>query len=95
MGLSVPIIDISGLNSNNTNEVDRLISKACKEWGFFYAINHGVDLKLVNQAVDLGLEFFRLPKEFKNTVARTEVSDSDLNIYRDSFFTTFHTFYTD
>lgn len=72
--LSVPIIDISGLFANNANEVDRQISKACEEWGFFYAVNHGVDLKLIQRTIDLGLEFFHLPKDFKNTVARSEVS---------------------
>ncbi|XP_037046351.1 probable 2-oxoglutarate-dependent dioxygenase At3g111800 [Bradysia coprophila] len=82
--LSVPIIDISSLNSNNsTDEIDRQIHKACEEWGFFYVINHGVDLELIQQAVDLGLEFFNLPKELKNMVARSEknlqgYSDSEL-----------------
>jgi len=84
--LSVPIIDISGLNLNNStlaNEVDTQIRKACEEWGFFYAINHGVDLSLIERATDLGLEFFNLPKDFKNTVARSEsnfqgYSDSEL-----------------
>lgn len=75
--LSVPIIDISLFNLNDstlTNDIDQQISKACEEWGFFYVINHGVDLKLIQQAVDLGLEFFNLPKDLKNVVARTEVS---------------------
>lgn len=75
-GLSVPIIDISQLHANtSTDEIDRQISKACEEWGFFYVINHGVDLQLIQQAVDLGLEFFNLPKDLKNKVARTEVSE--------------------
>ncbi len=72
----MPIIDISLINSNNStaiDEIDRQISKACEEWGFFYVINHGVDLKLIQRAVDLGLEFFNLPIEMKNMVARTEV----------------------
>lgn len=74
--LSLPIIDISGLNSDDfasIHLVDQQISKACEEWGFFYAINHGVDPKLIQRATDLGLEFFHLSKDFKNTVARTEV----------------------
>lgn len=76
--LSVPIIDISLLNLSNStsiDEIDRQISKACEEWGFFYVINHGVDLKLIQQAVDLGKEFFKLPKDLKNEVARSEVSE--------------------
>lgn len=74
MGLSVPIIDISLLGSSiSIDEIDRQISEACEEWGFFYAVNHGVDLKLIQQAVDLGIEFFNLPKALKNLVARTEV----------------------
>lgn len=73
----MPIIDISLLNSNgSTDEIDRQINKACEEWGFFYVINHGVDLQLIQQAVDLGLEFFNLPKDVKNLVARSEVMSS-------------------
>lgn len=74
--LTVPVIDISPLYSNDSfaiDEIDRKISKACEEWGFFYAINHGVDLELVQRAVDLGLEFFNLPKDVKNMVVRSEV----------------------
>lgn len=78
--LSVPIIDISGLfssNASSTDEVDRQIAKACEEWGFFYAVNHGVDAKLIQKAIDLGIEFFHLPKDFKNKVVRREVSTSN------------------
>lgn len=75
--LSVPIIDISGLFTNNSCEVDQQIKKACEEWGFFYVVNHGVDLKLIQRAIDLGLEFFHLQKDFKKLVARSEVSVSN------------------
>lgn len=81
VNLSVPIIDISGLRSNDPpviDKVDQQISEACEQWGFFYVINHGVDLELIQRATDVGLEFFHLSKDLKNSVARTEVSRCEI-----------------
>lgn len=50
----VPVIDISGLAGNDpaikqgiANEIDR----ACRGSGFFYAANHGVDLKALQNVI--------------------------------------------
>jgi isopenicillin N synthase-like dioxygenase len=76
--LSVPSIDISSLSSPN-NSAEKIktlkaIGDACEEWGFFYIVNHGVDTSLVQKATSLGHKFFEMPKEFKNKVARREVT---------------------
>ncbi|TKY69487.1 SRG1 protein [Spatholobus suberectus] len=60
----VPVIDLSKLLSENATELEQL-DHACKEWGFFQLINHGVDLSLVEN-VKIGVEeFFSLPMEEK------------------------------
>lgn len=44
---SVPVIDISGLSGNDAGvkkEIANQIDRACRDSGFFYAANHGVDL---------------------------------------------------
>lgn len=78
MVLSVPTIDISALRaSNDVSEKSKVIQQigdACEQWGFFYVVNHGVDLDLVEKATTLGKLFFHMPKEIKDKVARSEVS---------------------
>lgn len=60
----VPVIDLSKLLSEDATELDKL-DHACKEWGFFQLINHGVDLSLMEN-VKIGVEeFFSLQMEEK------------------------------
>jgi hypothetical protein len=52
-GESVPVIDIAGITQNASGEaahqaVDE-IAKACREWGFFQVINHGISDELIDQ----------------------------------------------
>ncbi|XP_020237177.1 protein SRG1 [Cajanus cajan] len=61
----VPIIDLHKLLSEDGTELEKL-NHACKEWGFFQLINHGVKPSLI-QNVKIGVqEFFSLPIEEKN-----------------------------
>jgi len=41
----IPIIDVSALVSGNEDrpEVAGRIGQACRDWGFFYIVGHGVD----------------------------------------------------
>ncbi|XP_024640297.1 protein SRG1 isoform X2 [Medicago truncatula] len=60
----VPVIDLSKLLSEDATELEKL-DQACKEWGFFQLINHGVDPLLVEN-VKIGVqEFLSLPLEEK------------------------------
>lgn len=66
--LEVPVIDLNNLSSSDGNlresELEKLHT-ACKDWGFFQLINHGVSCSLVEE-VKLGIqEFFKLPMEEK------------------------------
>jgi len=54
---AIPIIDLSPLISKKKNkkkvkEVSMLIGKACKEYGFFYIKNHGIDMSIVKNLED-------------------------------------------
>ncbi|KAL9644959.1 hypothetical protein ABK040_004452 [Willaertia magna] len=70
--LSLPVIDISPLrntttkNSEEFNEVIKLIGHACERFGFFYISNHGVDESLVNKLMTEGRSFFAKPLDYKN-----------------------------
>ncbi|KAL2349077.1 hypothetical protein Fmac_003077 [Flemingia macrophylla] len=60
----VPVIDLSNLLSEDAIELEKL-DHACKEWGFFQLINHGVSPSLIEN-VKIGVEeFFNLTKEEK------------------------------
>ena len=64
----LPIIDIGPSFSNNKTdhvEVAKKIGKACKETGFFYISNHGVDQNLIDETFVQVNRFFDQPKEWK------------------------------
>ncbi|KAI6705605.1 hypothetical protein NL676_008567 [Syzygium grande] len=73
--LQVPIIDMNNLSSSNDDLVESELEKlhvACKDWGFFQLINHGVSGSLVDE-VKLGIQdFFKLPMEEKRTFWQEE-----------------------
>ncbi|KAJ6423813.1 hypothetical protein OIU84_024730 [Salix udensis] len=61
----IPVIDLKRLISHDELELDKM-DRACREWGFFQLINHGVDDSLVDK-VKVGIQdFFNLPMEEKN-----------------------------
>ncbi|RDY10073.1 Protein SRG1, partial [Mucuna pruriens] len=60
----VPIIDLNKLLSEDVIELEKL-DHACKEWGFFQLINHGVNPSLVENMKRSVQEFFNLPMEEK------------------------------
>ncbi|XP_078181170.1 jasmonate-induced oxygenase 1-like isoform X1 [Carex rostrata] len=69
--LCIPVIDISPLigGSDNTDEVTHAISHACKEWGFFQVVHHGVTPDLVQKMKDVWREFFYSPIDAKKIYA--------------------------
>ncbi|KAL2349078.1 hypothetical protein Fmac_003078 [Flemingia macrophylla] len=66
----IPIIDLSKLLSEDANELEKL-DLACKEWGFFQLINHGVNPTLVENVKKGVQEFFSLPMEEKKPFWQT------------------------
>lgn len=71
--LRIPVIDMSKLVADQPGQQDELdkLHLACKEWGFFLLINHGVLGEAIeNMKRDLQ-EFFKLPLEEKMACAQT------------------------
>ncbi|KAK7317069.1 hypothetical protein RJT34_00993 [Clitoria ternatea] len=58
----VPIIDLA---SENRTEIAHEIGEACRSYGFFQVINHGVSLEAVEEMRDAAHGFFNLPVEEK------------------------------
>ncbi|MBD2302697.1 isopenicillin N synthase family oxygenase [Nostoc sp. FACHB-190] len=56
----IPIIDISALvtESSDRHLTATKIGQACREYGFFYIIGHGVDIDLQQRLEDCSREFF-------------------------------------
>lgn len=71
---NIPIIDLTGLTDDET-ELSRStmdqISSACKDWGFFQVVNHGVSPGLMDQARETWRSFFHLPMEIKQAYANS------------------------
>lgn len=59
---NIPIIDLS---CKDRSLVIEQIGQACREYGFFQVINHGVSKESVNRILETAHEFFNLPVEEK------------------------------
>ena len=58
---SLPVIDLSGAASVVAEE----IGLACRDWGAFVAVGHGIDPALLDEAIKAGHAFFDLPAATK------------------------------
>lgn len=72
--INIPVIDLSNLLSDDSSLRDKtmsLISGACREWGFFQVVNHGVSHELMRRTREVWREFFHLPVEEKQRYANS------------------------
>ncbi|XP_070027001.1 jasmonate-induced oxygenase 2-like isoform X3 [Nicotiana sylvestris] len=77
--VNIPIIDLQELFndiesrrfSGLTSSVVEQISEACRNWGFFQVVNHGVPPELMDQATEVWREFFHQPMEVKQSCANS------------------------
>lgn len=69
--VNIPVVDLRGLENENRQETMEQISDACKNWGFFQVLNHGVNLELLQLVRQVGRQFFSLPLEEKQVYANS------------------------
>ncbi|KAL6963945.1 hypothetical protein U1Q18_034952 [Sarracenia purpurea var. burkii] len=72
---SIPLIDLSALNSSDSTAVARLVTEigdACENWGFFQVINHGVPAAYREKIESAARKFFGQSTEEKGRVRRDE-----------------------
>ncbi|KAI4356622.1 hypothetical protein L6164_000631 [Bauhinia variegata] len=63
---TLPVIDLSLLHDQSLrDQTFREIQIACKEFGFFQVVNHGIDQSVMNDALETASKFFDLPNEEK------------------------------
>ncbi|XP_057795864.1 flavonol synthase/flavanone 3-hydroxylase-like [Salvia miltiorrhiza] len=67
--LEVPVIDLGG--GDIDDKTRRLISEASSDWGIFQVVNHGIPDEVIAKLQRVGREFFELPEEEKELIAKT------------------------
>ncbi|KAL0422419.1 UNVERIFIED_CONTAM: 2-oxoglutarate-dependent dioxygenase 19 [Sesamum latifolium] len=75
---SIPVIDFSLLASGTTHQrakVLRDLDNACRDWGFFVLVNHGIPDSLLKNIKEASLEYFELPEEDKWRYEAKSASD--------------------
>ena len=68
---SVPVIDIGDLRSDDAEVTVAEIADACRDWGFFQVVNHGISEELIDDVWAQTRAFFRLPREIREFIFRT------------------------
>ncbi|XP_049386954.1 probable 2-oxoglutarate/Fe(II)-dependent dioxygenase isoform X3 [Solanum stenotomum] len=69
----IPVIDMELLLANDHSQLDKL-HLACKDWGFFQMMNHGVSCLLIEKMKLEVQRFFNLPMEEKKKFGQIEGS---------------------
>ena len=71
----VPVIDIKELTSPHNQKQYQYcvqsIAQACKDWGFFQIINHGIHQTLLENVWSQTRQFFQQPQNMKSSLLRT------------------------
>ncbi|XP_044492537.1 jasmonate-induced oxygenase 2-like [Mangifera indica] len=72
--VNIPVIDLQNIFSDDQtlrNDTLSRISSACRDWGFFQIVNHGVSHELMKNMREVWREFFKLPLEIKQEYANS------------------------
>uniref|UniRef100_A0A0D9VVK9 Fe2OG dioxygenase domain-containing protein n=1 Tax=Leersia perrieri TaxID=77586 RepID=A0A0D9VVK9_9ORYZ len=79
----LPVVDMERLLDPELAEAEiAKLGSACRNWGFFQLVNHGVDEQVVNEMKDSTLRFFSMPLESKKMV---EIQDNGFEGYGHHF----------
>jgi isopenicillin N synthase-like dioxygenase len=71
MAKQLPVVDVHALvtGAGDPTPVAEAIDAACRDWGFFYVVGHGVDPDLQHRLDDLARRFFARPDDEKAAIA--------------------------
>ena len=79
--ISIPVIDLSGINSpSDRPELVDQVRQAVKEWGFFQVINHGIPHSVLNDTVS-AVEAFNVGDFLEVILLTAPPYASQINIY--------------
>ncbi len=86
----IPTINISSLLKSNFNSLSakntiKKIEKACIDVGFFQIVEHGIDIKEINNICKIGNKFFNSSEKNKNKLAPKKWNKKNKNKYRGYF----------
>jgi isopenicillin N synthase-like dioxygenase len=73
---TLPIIDLASSDESDEASLTRIaadVGAACRDVGFFYAVNHGVDKELIAEAFAQSHRFFALPLPDKQALAIEQI----------------------
>jgi isopenicillin N synthase-like dioxygenase len=70
--LQVPVIDLSSNGNTDDDALVEQIASACRDYGFFHVVNHGMDPQLVQDYIHQCELYFDLPKDIKYQWKRNE-----------------------
>lgn len=76
--LEVPVIDLSA--EEEEENLVRLISEASREWGIFQVVNHGIPVDVIEKLQEVGKQFFELPQEEKEVIAKPPPSSGSRSL---------------
>ncbi|GAB2229616.1 hypothetical protein Droror1_Dr00013863 [Drosera rotundifolia] len=72
--VKLPIIDLAELRGPNRTDMLRSLANACKQYGFFQLVNHGVPLEVTSNMIDVCKRFFELPYETRAKYMSSDMS---------------------
>ncbi|BAD73770.1 putative anthocyanidin synthase [Oryza sativa Japonica Group] len=70
-GASIPVVDLGNGGDDEGGQLAEAVAAACRGWGFFQVVNHGVRPELMRAAREAWHGFFRLPLQEKQKYANS------------------------
>ncbi|KAJ7518298.1 hypothetical protein O6H91_21G062700 [Diphasiastrum complanatum] len=80
----LPVVDLQSLSTGKADDRQQIVNNiayACKEWGFFQIINHGLPLGLIQRLRELAICFFHLPAAEKEKASVGQVGYQGRHTY--------------
>src|SRR3954464_14340736 len=71
-GTGIPVIDIGPLRRSRGEggaAVGQALDQACRRYGFFSVVGHGIDAELIDRLLSHAREFFAQPDAVKQEIA--------------------------